>query len=105
MTARKDFPAEPIAASGAWSIRPDAYNKAMDEIDDWRSKCDQRVREACLKAGLDQGREEQVDRKGEPLPTAKEIMDRVAEQRRVNYDGSRVDESVAKVWAVGVVDV
>jgi len=70
---------------------------------------DKEVRERIMKAGLKQGRreayEEQVDRKGEPLPTAREIMDRTASQRKVNYDGSRVidhgvDGSVAQTWAV-----
>lgn len=70
---------------------------------------DKEVRERIMKAGLKQGRreayEEQVDRKGEPLPTARQIMDRTAAGRKVNYDGSRVidhgvDGSVAQTWAV-----
>lgn len=79
---------------------------------------DREVRDRIMKAGLKQGRreahEELVDRKGEPLPTAREIMDKVAAERKVNYDGSRVivlteadhraivDASVAQTWAVGL---
>lgn len=66
------------------------------------SEVAQRVMKAGLKAGRKEAYDELVDRKGEPLPTAREIMDKAvadgmahlhqrARERQVNYDGSRVD--------------